>query len=181
MNSRTTRRLPVALAALGLVTFAASPAIAGTDTVRAEGPITSYSPTLVPEGAEGKVHVVYDTTGHTTVVLHVRGLQPDTKYGAHVHANPCGATGAAAGPHFQNVVDPHQPSTDPAYANPRNEIWLDFETNAAGNGVSRAKVDWQFSPDRRAGSIVLHEHHTSTGSTDSGTAGPRLGCLTVAF
>ena len=78
MNSRTTRHLPVALAALGLVTFAASPAIAGTDTVRAEGPIRSYSPTLVPDGAEARVHVVYDTTGHTTVVLHVRGLQPDT-------------------------------------------------------------------------------------------------------
>ena len=35
----------------------------------------------------------------------------------------------SAGPTFQNVVDPVQPSVDPAYANPENEIWLDFRTD----------------------------------------------------
>ena len=71
--------------------------------------------------------------------LHVKGLEPDTEYGAHAHANAAAAsTGADAGPHFQHVVDPVLPSVDPAYANPRNEIWLDLTTNAAGNGVAKA-------------------------------------------
>ena len=92
-----------------------------------------------------------------------------------------GASGAAAGPHFQNDVDPVTPSTDPAYANPANEIWLDFTTNAAGQGRAKSTVDWQFSPTRRAQSVIIHVEHTHTGPTDSGVAGARLACLTVPF
>jgi len=90
-------------------------------------------------------------------------------------------TSAAAGPHFQNVLDPVVPSVDPAYANPTNEIWLDLTTNAAGHGIAQTKVPWQFSSTRRAESVIIHQEHTHTGPTDSGVAGERLACLDVRF
>ena len=131
--------------------------------------------------ATARVKAVYSAAGDTIVTLQVRGLKPDTDYGAHAHVNGCGLTGADAGPHFQNVVDPVSPSVDPVYANPVNEIWLDLTTNAAGNGVAHTTVSWQFAPDRRAKSVIIHEQHTSSTPGSAGTAGPRLACLDVAF
>ena len=142
--------------------------------------MTVYS-AAVPAGATGEVKAVYNSAGDTIVTLHVRGLKPRTAYGAHAHVDSCGLDGAAAGPHFQNVVDPVLPSVDPAYANPSNEIWLDLTTDAAGNGVAHAKVSWQFSPDRKARSVILHEQHTSKAPGSAGTAGARLACLDVGF
>lgn len=175
-----TRHLPIAVGVSAVALFAASPALAGSEQVRAEGPLTVYS-AAVPAGATAQVKAVANSAGDTIVTLHVRGLEPRTAYGAHAHVNACGLDGAAAGPHFQNVVDPVSPSVDPAYANPVNEIWLDLTTNAAGHGVAHAKVPWQFSPDRRARSVILHEQHTSEAPGSAGTAGPRLACLDVAF
>ena len=175
-----TRHLPVAVGASAVALFAASPALAGSEQVRAEGPLTVHS-AAVPAGATAQVKAVYDSSGDTVVTLHVRGLRPRTAYGAHAHVNPCGLDGAAAGPHFQNVVDPVTPNVDPAYANAVNEIWLDLTTDAAGNGVAHTTVPWQFSPDRRARSVVLHEQHTSEAPGSAGTAGARLACVDVAF
>lgn len=176
----TTRHLPVAVGASAVALFVAAPAIAGHDKVMVEGPLTAYSP-AVPEGAKGRVKAIYDADGSTFVRLRVRGLLPNTEYGAHAHVNVCGPTGADAGPHFQHVVDPVSPSTNPEYANAENEIWLDLTTDAQGRGLAEAEVDWQFSPDRRAKSVIIHEEHTHTGQHDAGTAGARLACLTVPF
>jgi Cu-Zn family superoxide dismutase len=167
-----------AFAAVGL--FVASPALARADRVRSDGPLVTYS-SAVPEGATARVQAVYNSAGSTIVTLHVWGLLPNTEYGAHAHVNACGSTGAAAGPHFQNVQDPVVPSVNPAYANPRNEIWLDLETDDEGNGVAQTRVPWQFHPDRLAHSVIIHAEHTHTGPGDSGTAGARLACLTVDF
>jgi Cu-Zn family superoxide dismutase len=72
------------------------------------------------------------------------------------------------------------PSTDPAYANPDNEIWLDFTTTKNGSGLAVAQVDWRFT-DRHAGSVVVHAEHTHTDPGHAGTAGARLACITVPF
>jgi Cu-Zn family superoxide dismutase len=181
---RPAHRLPltvVAAAATASALFVASPAIAGADRVRAEGELTRYDTDAVPEGARARVQAVYTAAGDSIVTLHLWGMAPNTPYGAHAHVNECGATGSAAGPHFQNVLDPVTPSVDPAYANPTNEIWLDLTTDADGNGVAQTKVPWQFSPTRRAMSVIIHVEHTHTGPTDSGVAGARLACLTVGF
>lgn len=122
-----------------------------------------------------------DGAGRTHVQLQVWGLAPDTEHGAHADTDACGATRSAAGPHVQNRVDPVSPSTDSAYANPTNEIWLDLTTNAAGHGVATTTVPWPFDSTRRAGSVIIHVEHTDTGRLDSGVAGARLGCLTVPF
>jgi len=168
----------VAVAAIGL--FLSSPAIAGADRIRNEGPLVSYS-SAIPSGATARAQGVYDASGKTQVTLHVWGLRPNTQYGAHAHVNACGLLGSAAGPHFQNVPDPVLPSVNPAYANPRNEIWLDLVTDESGNGVAQTQVRWQFTPGRRAHSVIIHAENTRTGPTDSGVAGTRLACLTVDF
>ena len=180
MDPRRTRRTAVALAltaATGLVL--ASPAVA--DSRRSDGPLIRYG-TAIPEGATADVHSVATSDGKTIVALHVRGFAPNTEYGAHAHVNACSTTNPlAAGPHFQNVVDPVKPSVDPAYANPDNEIWLDLTTNPAGDGHAKAVVDWQFAPERRAKSVIIHVEHTHTGPNDSGVAGARLACIDMNF
>lgn len=167
----------------------AAPAIADSVS-RASGDVTRYpgqSPAAdAPEGATARVQSVATSDGRTIVTLHVKGFEPLTRYGAHAHTQPCGdpATdpkGLAAGPHFQHDVDPAPPSVDPAYANPENEIWLDFSTNPAGNGRAKSVVDWQFSPERRAKSVIIHERQTSTETGKHGTAGKRVACLNVPF
>jgi Cu-Zn family superoxide dismutase len=187
---RPAHRLPltvVAAAATASALFVASPAIAGADRIRAEGQLTRYDTSAVPEDARARVQAVYTAAGDSIVTLHVWGMAPNTPYGAHAHVNSCGSSGLAAGPHFQNgpdpvtLLDPPKASTDPDYANPVNEIWLDLTTDAEGNGVAQTKVPWQFSPTRRAQSVIIHVEHTHTGPEDSGVAGARLACLTVGF
>jgi Cu-Zn family superoxide dismutase len=123
---------------------------------------------------------VRTASGSTVVTLHVRGLLPDHEYGAHAHVNACGSTGAAAGPHYQDVVAPAGHATDPAYANPDNEVWLDLTTDSEGVGSAQALVRWQFRPGGAA-SVIFHARHTATESGTAGTAGSRLACLSVPF
>ena len=161
------------LAALGI----AAPAVAGSGAHVAGEPVV-YDARLTPDGATAKVHSVETGSGRTIVTLHVTGLQPNRQYGAHAHVAQCGATGGAAGPHFQFTEGP---ATDPAFANPENEIWLDLTTDAAGNGRAKSAVDRPFPSDRRPKSVIIHERHTSTGADTAGTAGARVACLTVPF
>jgi superoxide dismutase, Cu-Zn family len=144
------------------------------------GTATTYDPVLVP--VEARAAVAAETgAGGTTVTLAVRGLEPERRYGAHVHAQPCGATGDAAEPHFQHVPDPVQPSVDPAHANPENEIWLDLTTDEDGAGSTTATVAWGFERARRGQSVVVHAMPTATEPGRAGTAGDRAACITVAF
>ncbi|MDQ3887040.1 MAG: superoxide dismutase family protein [Actinomycetota bacterium] len=144
----------------------------------AQGAYT-YDQIAAPPGAKLTV-ISTPTDGGTRVTLRVQGLEPNRVYGAHAHVNPCGETGEAAGPHFQNVQDPVSPSVDPAFANPKNEIWLDVRTDANGAGSTTTVVPFGFT-DRAPGSVVLHERATATGPGEAGTAGGRLACLTVPF
>lgn len=139
----------------------------------------TYQPGLVPSGAE--VSVQARTGGGATMVrLSVDGLQPDRTYGAHAHTEPCGPMGDAAGPHLQHEADPNQPSTDPAFANPQNEVWLDLATDAAGAAVVESNVGFELT-EQRPGSVVIHESSTSSEPGEAGTAGARVACVTVGF
>ncbi|MFI2235028.1 superoxide dismutase family protein [Streptomyces chrestomyceticus] len=150
-------------------------------TASPTGEAVTHDPALVPEGS--RVTVVEKRYGsgkdaRTVVGLRLAGLLPDRTYGAHVHTKPCGPKPADSGPHYQNVPDPVQPSTDPAYANPRNEVWLDLKTDADGDGGSVAKVNWHVRYGQ-ARSVVVHEHKTHTEPGQAGTAGARLACVNV--
>ncbi len=144
------------------------------------GAAITYDPALVPVGSRGAVSSATGDGG-TTVMLAVRGLEPEFRYGAHAHSAPCGETGDAAGPHFQDKVDPVQPSVDPAFANPQNEIWLDLTTDESGAGTATTTVEWGFERDRRAQSVVIHAMPTAMGPGEAGTAGARAACITVEF
>ncbi|MFD9888334.1 superoxide dismutase [Amycolatopsis sp. NPDC059027] len=190
------RILPVALSAV-LLTAAAGVAGA-SDAVPAKGghghhfrahgtfaPYTpgatavTYQPDLVPVGAKATVYGF--TKSRTKTALVVKGLVPNREYGSHAHAKPCGAAPADSGPHHQHVPDPVQPSVDPEYANPENEIWLDFTTDEDGIAYVMSTVDWGFTGDKRAHSVIIHETHTHTEPGKAGTAGARLACLNVDF
>ena len=169
------------LAAVALAGPASSPAAASAALVDTERqPVISYNTTFVPPGSTARVRGIYPASDRTVVTLHVWGLAPNREYGAHAHKYGCSSTDPiAAGGHFQHVEGG---ASDPGYANPDNEIWLDFTTDGEGNGAAQAVVDWQFPAERRAQSVIIHDHHTATGPAGSaGTAGPRYGCLTVPF
>lgn len=139
----------------------------------------TYEHKKVPVGARISVAQWASETG-MTIRLKVQGLKPHRTYGAHVHTKPCGPKPDDSGPHYQNRVDPKQPSVDPAYANPHNEVWLDFTTDAKGNAHAASQHSWWFR-EGAARSVVIHDHRTTTGPGHAGTAGDRLGCLTVPF
>ncbi|WP_045878644.1 superoxide dismutase family protein [Pseudofrankia sp. DC12] len=135
----------------------------------------TYDTARVPVDADVAV-VSAQAAGHTLTVLAVRGLPPNQRFGAHVHSNACGQSAEDAGSHYQHLVDPKQPSVDPAYANPQNEIWLDFTTDASGSAHSESTVNWVFD-NRPHKSIVIHETSTETAPGHAGKAGARLACV----
>ncbi|MBO3737076.1 superoxide dismutase family protein [Actinoplanes flavus] len=141
----------------------------------------TYQPALVPPGARATV-TVEKTPAGVRVKLLATGLIPGRVYGAHLHTSPCGEDPAAAGPHYQHRPDPAagpgRPSVDPAYANPRNEVWLDLTAGRNGVGRSVSAQEWTFDRKRAPWSLVLHAEHTHTGPGEAGTAGARLACLT---
>lgn len=135
-------------------------------------PAITYDMDLVPAASWIGVEQHGKPGGGMTVTLRVKGLKPGYAYGAHVHQKPCGAELTAAGGHYQHRKDPVQPSEDPAYVNPRNEVWLDFTTGPDGAGRASARHAWEFRQGG-AGSVVLHR--------EQGGAGDRLACFTVPF
>lgn len=139
----------------------------------------TFDAKAVPEGS--RVTVLESThRDGTEIELRVHGLQPDRTFGAHVHRKPCGTKPADSGAHYQDVVDPKQPSADPEYANPANEVWLDFTTDGRGNGSAESSVVFFFRAGE-ARSVVIHEHATETGPGHAGMAGARLACVNVPF
>ncbi|HEX6405124.1 MAG TPA: superoxide dismutase [Pseudonocardiaceae bacterium] len=144
----------------------------------------TYDSKLAPLGAAITAVVIPSADGSTTAQLTVAGLLPNRGYAVHAHTKACGVTADAAGPHFQNHIDPmatpQAPSSDPRYANPSNEIWLDVRTDSAGAGTSRTTVPFTFTA-RAPGSIVIHEAmQTPMGPGHAGKAGARLACLTLS-
>lgn len=153
----------------------------------ASGPAVTYDPAAAPVGAR----LAVDVTGHrgaTTATFRVEGMVPHRGYAVHAHVRPCGPSGADAGPHYQDRVDPaatpEKPSSDPAYANPRNEFWLDLRTDAAGSGSATTTVPFALT-ERAPASVVVHEKETTAtghdGHGQAGTAGGRLACLTSVW
>ncbi|MFI6443499.1 superoxide dismutase family protein [Kitasatospora sp. NPDC050543] len=145
----------------------------------------SHAQDLVPYGAHVRV-VVERAAGRTAVALTVSGLAPGHEFPAHVHTGACGADPAASGPHYQDVPDPVQPSTDPAYANERNELRLTLRTDGAGADAANASVAWAVRAGE-ARSIVLHAGHPggalpdAAGAAGAVRASDRVACVNVPF
>ncbi len=144
----------------------------GAKVVRADGALVVFANpygngTLNPvDGGAASVHSVTTPDGKSIVTLHVTGLVPNRSFGAHVHVAACETS--QAGGHYRN--DPAGPATA------ANEVWLDFTTNAAGEGRAKAVVDFGFRVGG-ANAVVVHDHETDA----IGAAGPKLGCINVGF
>jgi Cu-Zn family superoxide dismutase len=149
---------------------------------RAGATAITYDPAVVPAGATARLTITRLPYG-TDVRLAVSGLVPSRAYGAHLHTQPCTAIPDEAGPHYQNHHDPaavaSPPSVNPVYANPRNEIWLDFTADATGAATTGSSHGWQFDPAAPPRSLVLHAEQTHTAPGEAGKAGPRAACLTL--
>ncbi|WP_051811688.1 hypothetical protein [Kitasatospora sp. MBT63] len=174
---------PLPPAAAGLPAFprpvAALPTVVDADFDPASAfvpPVAiSYARDLVPYGAHARV-TVERGAGRTVVTVELAGVAPGHRFPAHVHTGRCGADPAASGPHYQDRTDPVQPSTDPAYANDRNEARATVRTDAAGSGRAVTAVPWAFRADA-AHSLVLHA------GDPAGThpAAERVACVNVDF
>jgi Cu-Zn family superoxide dismutase len=159
----------------------------GSGTLTPPNPVSTaitYDSDLAPIGAAMTARLIPSTDGSTRAQLTVFGLLPNRGYAAHAHTQTCGMSADAAGPQFQNHPDPaataQAPSSNPRYANPRNEIWLDVRTDSTGAGTSSTTVPFILT-DRAPGSIVVHEAmRTLTDPGHAGTAGARIACLTLA-
>ncbi|MGW3072568.1 superoxide dismutase family protein [Kitasatospora sp. NPDC001132] len=172
-----TAPLAAALLPLALLAPAASPASvteAAFDPATAFVPPTaiSYASDLVPYGSHARIVTDRSLPGRTVLTLAVSGLAPDHEFPAHLHTGDCGVDPASSGPHYQNVVDPVQPSTDPVYANEGNELRLVLRTDRQGVGSAATAVAWQPRPGE-ARSLVLHA------GTPAGrhAAGDRVACV----
>jgi Cu-Zn family superoxide dismutase len=143
----------------------------------------TYDPKVVPPGSTAQV-VISRTASGTWVRLAVTGMVPRRAYGAHLHRQQCTSVPADAGPHYQHVPDPaaaaSPPSVDPSYANPRNEIWLDFTADARGAATVATAVRWHLDEIEPPRSLIVHAQPTSTAAGKAGTAGPRVACMTLA-
>ena len=147
------------------------PAPAGTRAI-------TYDPAVVPPGAKAEVTTEITTQG-ARVRLTVAGMVPRRAYGAHLHTMSCTAVPDDAGPHYQHEIDPSKPSVNPVYANPQNEVWLDFTADLRGAATVASGRDWTFDPVRPPRSLVIHAERTRTGEGKAGTAGARVACLTL--
>ena len=153
------------------------------DEVRGDENAFTYDESAVPVDSNVTIESESES-GRTTVTIEVSGLAPNRDFGVHVHTKPCGLEPADSGPHYQNDADPaatpESPSTDPAYANPQNEVWLDITTDADGDAQASSTVAWEFRDDE-ARSVVLHAQHTKTHAGEAGMAGDRLACVDEDF
>jgi len=150
----------------------------------------TYDRAFVP--AASAISVTQRRVGRgTDVGVALHRMRPGHTFGVDVHTKPCADGRGDSGPRYQHRVDPVQPSADPAYANPRNEVRLDMRTDRRGAARRSVHRDWRFRKGA-ARSVVLHEHATGTGAgTEAGTgtgagngadrAGDRVACFTVPF
>ncbi|MEV7779438.1 superoxide dismutase family protein [Kitasatospora sp. NPDC088351] len=136
----------------------------------------SHAPDLVPYGSHVRVVVDRTVAGRTVLTLTTAGLAPDHDFPAHLHTGTCGADPAASGPHYQDAVDPVQPSTDPAYANESNELRLTLHTDDRGDAAATTSVAWHPRPGE-ARSLVLH----AGSPAGPHGAGDRAACVNLEF
>ena len=159
------RRTGIAIA--GLIAVGAFASVAGAATKERGAFATLPAGTSMGLSLEGTAQITRTADG-TSVKITVRGLEPGTTYGAHLHNAPCAVN--EGGAHYKN--DPAGLSTPP------NELWLSstsdplagITANAAGVAQGRGSADWVARPE--ADAVVIHA--IPPGGTTAG--GPKIAC-----
>jgi Cu-Zn family superoxide dismutase len=146
----------------------ASPAGAGNgnSTVIGTGPDYVYVAGAL-SGSNATVSAGSLGSGNSQITLTVERVNAPagTKFGAHVHVNPCGTAGADAGAHYAAAVD-NGPLKN-------TEVWLDFSVDANGRGHATATRQFEIT-NRAARSVIIHVMGTDH---ETGIAGARLACI----
>jgi Cu-Zn family superoxide dismutase len=165
MNTTSKRRVAAAIV-VAAGSLGTGVALAGGGSARSSGPDYTYAGSDAFADATASVHVVHTGNGGTHVTLHVRNIDAPagTTFGAHVHQHPCGSTGAAAGPHYQDA------DVTPVLED--REVWLDITVNDGGNGHAESVRPWSLD-ESSPRSVIIHALPTAT----NGTAGARLVCI----
>ena len=166
---------------------AAAPAVVGIDSGtpaklpvdNGDGDADSWDKFLLDGGAPNPAQgitgkaVAVAVDGGMMVTLEVDGLPPTQTFGSHLHKLAC--DDMRGGPHYQNRPSNTTP-TDPAFANPINELWLELDTDLDGRASETRTVGW-VPRKGEAKSIVVHALPTG----DGGVAGDRLACTAMPF
>jgi Cu-Zn family superoxide dismutase len=146
MSESAVRRVVVggsAAVGVALIGLALVSSVMATGATITRGELSSFA-----AGAgldlSGHAQMVRTAGGKTIVSVHVEGLAPNTTYGSHVHQQAC-AVGDADGHYKFDLSGP---------AEPPNEIWPGFTTNAAGVGNGSVAVDG--TAGSAAVSVVVH-------------------------
>jgi Cu/Zn superoxide dismutase len=155
------------LAIAGLVAVGAFASVAGAATKERGAFATLPAGTSMGLVVEGTAQMTRTADG-TSVKIKVRGLEPGTTYGAHLHNAPCAVN--EGGAHYMD--DPAGASTPP------NELWLSstsdplagITANAGGVAQGRGSADWVARPE--ADAVVIHA--IPPGGTTAG--GPKIAC-----
>jgi superoxide dismutase, Cu-Zn family len=121
----------------------------------------------------------WDVGGKMRLQLVVSGLPPNRAFGSHLHKLACDDATKAGGHYENNMWPDSSTASDPSYANPTNEAWLDFTADGTGKATPPPEtiVDWI----PRAGgakAIIIHDMKTQT-SPMGGVAGAKLACLPI--
>ena len=159
---------------VGATVVAASPSLMPAKRVHTHGRLIALAGTT--PAVDGVVDAEYDTTGNTTLTLHLSGLEPGEAYAAYAYRKTCHAN---VDLRFQEFPDRKQPSSNPLFANPFNEIWFLGRADQEGRATSTVHRSGQFAPGWSPHSVVLEGDPIIRGT--SKLPGPRLACLTVAF
>lgn len=173
----TTSAMRTGVGVTAIVLLTAAPALALGPILRTAGQLSDLAPAASGpfDGASARVQLVESARG-SHAVLTVTGIDASAEgqtFGAHLHDGPCVAgDGAAAGPHYN--AHAHGQSPTPGVSD-RTEVWLDF-TVEGGAGTGTASVPFVPEPGNR--SVVVHAMPTAP---QTGAAGARLACLTVAW
>jgi Cu-Zn family superoxide dismutase len=139
-------------------------------------PAMAGTPNPIPKMATGAATAWDMGNGKMRLRLDVSGLPQNRTFGAHLHKLSCGDPMKGGG-HYENKPFPATTTAnDPAYANPSNEVWLDFMSDINGKGSSLALVDW-VPRQGEAKAIVIH----AMGTANDGSAGAKLACLPLEF
>ena len=128
----------------------------------------------IPTTMQGSVEAFSAGLSNMRVKLSVSGLTASRPYGSHLHKLACDDN--KAGAHYQHNAAPDGGAADPMYANSKNEVWLDFVTDAMGAGSKEATVEW-IPRTGEAKSVVIHDQMTK----NDGTAGAKLACINMEF
>ena len=155
------------VAAAALVAVPTAAVAAGVLVDHGHGPDNTYDAAY--DAISTQVHA-WTRGDSTTVRLMVNGLPPGRTFGAHVHTGTCSADPATSGGHYQHPTAAAVPLA-------QREVWLDVTSDAQGRGVATTTVPWSFVAGT-AGSVVIHALPTNP---QTGVAGARLACTTVAF